>query len=77
MGRGRRVSQVTASAGVRTGEQGKVYAMEGGVARKRAVALGHRNGLAAEVVSGVKEGERVIPHPDESVVDGKMVVVKG
>ncbi|MBK7926298.1 MAG: HlyD family efflux transporter periplasmic adaptor subunit [Bryobacterales bacterium] len=74
--RGEQVLQVPASALFRTGEQWNVYAIEGGLAKKRAVTLGHRNGLAAEVVSGVKEGERVIPHPDESVVDGKMVVVK-
>jgi len=74
---GEKVLQAPASALFRTGEQWNVYVIEGGVAKKRAVTLGHRNGLAAEVVSGVKEGEQVIPHPDESVVDGKMVVVKG
>ncbi|MBN8733440.1 MAG: HlyD family efflux transporter periplasmic adaptor subunit [Acidobacteria bacterium] len=74
--RGEQVLQVPASALFRTGEQWNVYVIDGGVAKKRAVTLGHRNGLAAEVVSGVKEGERVIPHPDESVVEGKAVVVK-
>lgn len=74
--RGEQVLQVPGSALFRTGEQWNVFVIEGEVARRRAVQLGHRSGLAAEIVSGVKEGEMVIPHPDETVVDGKQVVVK-
>lgn len=73
---GEQVLQVPASALFRTGEQWNVYIIEGGYARRRGVQLGHRNGLAAEVVSGLKEGEMVIPHPDETVEDGTQVVVK-
>jgi len=73
---GEQVLQAPASALFRTGEQWNVYVIDGGFARRRAVQLGHRNGLAAEIASGLKEGELVIPHPDETVEDGKQVVVK-
>ena len=73
---GEQVLQVPASALFRTGEQWNVFVIEGEHARRRAVQLGHRNGLAAEIVSGVKEGEIIIPHPDETVEDGKQVVTQ-
>ncbi|MCC7236075.1 MAG: HlyD family efflux transporter periplasmic adaptor subunit [Bryobacterales bacterium] len=73
---GEDVLQTPASALFRTGEQWTVYVVEGEHARRRAVRLGHRNGLAAEIVSGLKEGELVIPHPDETIEDGKPVTVK-
>ena len=74
--RGDQVLQVPASALFRTGEQWNVFVIEGEHARRRAVELGHRNGLAAEIAAGAKEGEMVIPHPDETVEEGKQVVVK-
>ncbi|MEP7361838.1 MAG: HlyD family efflux transporter periplasmic adaptor subunit [Acidobacteriota bacterium] len=73
---GEQVLQVPASGLFRTGEQWNVFLIEADHARRRAVQLGHRNGLAAEITSGLKEGELVIPHPDETVEDGKQVVVK-
>jgi HlyD family secretion protein len=73
---GQHVLQVPASALFRLGEQWNVFVIESEHARRRAVELGQRNGLAAEITSGVKEGELVIPHPDETVEDGKQVVVK-
>ena len=36
----------------------------------RSVEIGHRNGLAAEVVEGLAEGERVLVHPSDAVEDG-------
>lgn len=50
-----------------------VFAVEEGVARRRAVKTGHRNGLAAEILEGIKEGERVILHPDNSLAEGTLV----
>lgn len=50
-----------------------VFVVEQGVARRRAVKLGQRNGLAGEVVEGLKEGDRVVLHPDTSVTDGVLV----
>jgi HlyD family secretion protein len=50
--------------------------MEAGVARRKMVEVGHRTGLAAEILSGLKDGDAVVAHPDETVEDGKKVVVK-
>jgi HlyD family secretion protein len=71
---GDRVLQIPASALFRDGEQWAVFAVSSGFARKRWVEVGRRNGLAAEVLSGLKEGELVIPHPDDKVTDNAAVV---
>jgi HlyD family secretion protein len=68
-----RVLQAPASSLFRDGGQWFVFVVEDGVARRRAVQIGQRSGLAAEIVSGLEEGEVVIPHPDETVEDGKAV----
>ncbi len=73
---GEKVRQAPASALFRSGDQWSVYVIENGHARRKSVQLGHRNGLAAEIVSGLRDGELVIPHPDETVEDGKQVAVK-
>jgi HlyD family secretion protein len=70
---GERVLQVAASALFRSGDRWFVFAVENGVAHRREVQIGHRSGLAAEVVSGLKDGEVVIPHPDENVTEGRHV----
>jgi HlyD family secretion protein len=54
----------------RRGESWAVFAVEGGRARLRPVTIGHRNGLEAEVVSGLAPGARVIVHPSDRVQDG-------
>lgn len=68
-----RVLQVPASALFRTGDKWFVFAVDDGKARRREVKIGHRSGLGAEITSGLKEGDLVIPHPDENVTDGKDV----
>jgi HlyD family secretion protein len=73
---GEKVLQIPASALFRDGEKWAVFVVEGSLARKRVVEVGHRNGLAAEVLSGVKEGERVVPHPDDKIADGAQVAAK-
>lgn len=71
------VLQVPANAIFRQGDAWGVFAIENGFARRRAVELGHRTGLAAEVLKGLKAGDVVISHPDETVDDGKQVAVNG
>ena len=70
------VLQVPASALFRTGEAWAVFVVEGGEARRRELSLGQRNGLAAQVLAGLREGERVITHPDNAVTDGVAVAVR-
>jgi len=47
-----------------------VFVMENSRAQLRQVALGHRSGLTAEVLKGLKAGEMAITHPDEAIEDG-------
>ena len=65
--------QVPASALFRHQDKWAVFVVENGVAHRRVVEAGHRTGLAVEILSGLKEGERVITHPDDAVEDGKRV----
>lgn len=67
------VLQVPAAALFRHGAGWAVFVVENGAARRRAVETGRRTGLAAQIVSGLKEGERVIVHPDDALEDGKTV----
>jgi HlyD family secretion protein len=67
------VLQVPESSLFRYEDGWAVFAMENEKARLRKVKLGHRSGLVAEIVSGIKAGETVITHPDESIEDGTSV----
>jgi HlyD family secretion protein len=51
-----------------------VFTETEGMARLRPVSLGHRNSREAEIVDGIKEGERVVLYPSDRVVDGVQVV---
>jgi HlyD family secretion protein len=46
---------------------------DNGKARQRIVEIGQRNGLTAEILSGLKEKEKVIAHPDDSIGDGALI----
>ncbi|MFQ5596953.1 MAG: efflux RND transporter periplasmic adaptor subunit [Nitrospiria bacterium] len=50
-----------------------VFVVDGARARRRAVQLGRHNGMSAEVISGVAEGDMVISHPSDAVGDGRAV----
>lgn len=69
------VLQIPASALFREGEGWAVFVVSEGKAVKRTVQIGHRNGLSAQIVSGIDEGERVIVHPDDRVHDGVRVAM--
>ncbi len=71
------VLQIPASALFRHDGGWAVFAIEEGFARRRPVEVGNRNGLVAEVVSGLEAGERVVPHPDDKLDDGAAVTVAG
>jgi HlyD family secretion protein len=70
------VLQVPSNALFRAGSEWSVFVIEGGVARRRKVEVGRNNGLAAEILSGLREGETVVAHPDDTVEDGFRVVVR-
>jgi HlyD family secretion protein len=67
---GDNVLQVPASALFRDGEKWALFVVQGDKAVKRDVQVGQRNGLSAQILSGISEGDRVIVHPDDQVHDG-------
>jgi HlyD family secretion protein len=70
---GRDVLVAPTTALFRRGAEWALFVVEDGRARLRPVEVGQRNGLQAEVVSGLAEGARVIVHPSDSVTDGARV----
>lgn len=51
-----------------------VFAIRNGRARLQVLKIGHRNSLNAEVLEGLSEGDEVVMHPSDQVVDGVRVV---
>ncbi len=70
---GKDLLQVPSSALFRKGEGWAVFVIDKNRARLKEVVVGHRNGLVAEIVSGLAEKEQVITHPDELIKDGVRV----
>ena len=70
------VLQVPASALFRNGDKWTLFMVQDGRAVKRQVQVGQRNGLHAQILSGIKEGDQVIVHPDDQVKDGVRVAVQ-
>ena len=70
---GERVLQVPTGALFRRGGDWMAFVLEGGKARIAKVEIAHNNGIAAEVVSGLREGQRVLLHPPDTVADGAAV----
>ncbi len=70
------VLQVPASALFRHREEWAVFVAENGRTRLRSVRVGHRSGLAAEIVAPLKEGELVVMHPDDSLADGARISLR-
>jgi HlyD family secretion protein len=67
------VLQVPASALFRYQDGWAVFVVQDGVAHRRKVEIGQRNGLIAEVRTGLQPGEQVIPHPADQLHDGARV----
>jgi HlyD family secretion protein len=67
------VPTVPVGALFRVGSDWAVYAVKDGRAQTTVVKIGHRNAQAAEVVSGLADGTRVVLHPSDRVRDGTAV----
>jgi HlyD family secretion protein len=50
-----------------------VYLLEGGRARLRPVEVGQNNGLEAQALAGLEEGDTVLVHPSDRIKDGVAV----
>jgi HlyD family secretion protein len=67
------VLRVPVAALFRQGEDWAVFSVRDGRARVVKVQLGHRNSRTAEVLSGLSEGDRVVLHPSDRVMEGARV----
>lgn len=65
--------RVPSSALFRVGDGWSVFVDSGGVAEQRGVTLGRNNGVRAEVLEGLAEGERVVLYPSVAVSDGTRI----
>jgi len=70
---GKDVLQLPTSALFRQGEGWAAFVIDGRRARLVPVGIGQRAGLATEVAAGLKAGDRVVAHPDETIKDGVRV----
>ena len=70
---GKDVLQIPAGGLFRSGEDWAVFVEDNGKARQRTLEVGQRNGLTAEIISGLKETERVVAHPDDSIKNGTAI----
>lgn len=70
------VLQVPSSALFRHENGWAVFALSAGKAKLRIVELGNRNGLQAQIISGLSEGDTVITHPGNAVEDGVKVKLR-
>jgi len=67
------VLKVPLTALFRNGGDWTVFVAADGKAARRKVQVGHRTGLEAEIVGGLKEGERIVLHPSDRIDDGVRV----
>jgi HlyD family secretion protein len=70
---GKDVLQLPTSALFRNGKGWAAFRLEGHRARMTPVEIGQRAGLSTQVLSGLKPGDRVVAHPDETISDGVRV----
>jgi HlyD family secretion protein len=67
------VLQLPLSALFRNGKEWAVFVNRDGRARLQTVAIGHMNGIDAEVLEGVAAGDVVVVHPSDRVSDGARI----
>lgn len=70
------VLQVPASSLFRYQQGWAVFIVAGNRASRREIEVGQRNGLNAQILAGVEEGEMVINHPSDAVEDGRSVKLR-
>ena len=67
------VLQVPTGALFRRGGDWMTFLFNGGSIHQAKVEIAHNNGTAAEVKSGLTDGQRVVVHPPDAVADGSSV----
>lgn len=71
-----RVLKVPASTLFRCDDAWCVFVVEEDRARRRAIEVGHRNLVEAEIVKGVSEGDRLIRYPGNELGEGARVRIR-
>ena len=71
------VLAVPLTALFRDGDRWALFAVENGRARMRHIEVGQKNGILAEIRSGIATGDKVIAHPGDRVADGVRVSRRG
>jgi HlyD family secretion protein len=64
---------VPTSALFRVGEQPAVFQVVDGMVRQQPVKIGRQNGLEAEILEGLKQGDKVVLHPSDRIEAGVKV----
>ncbi|HEV2296925.1 MAG TPA: efflux RND transporter periplasmic adaptor subunit [Candidatus Acidoferrales bacterium] len=67
------VLKIPGSATFRDRDGWSVFVVENGRARRRAVQVGHRNQLEAEILGGINDGEEVVLRPSNQLGEGVRV----
>jgi len=70
------VLQIPASVLFRYHDAWAVFVLENGRAYRRAIKIGQRNGLVAQVLDGLTAEEKVIKYPDDTINDGIRVKMR-
>ncbi len=70
------VLKVPASALFQDGDHWRVFVVRDGRAQQRAVQIGHRSPLEAEVTRGLVAGEVIVLHPTDKLADGVRVAAR-
>jgi HlyD family secretion protein len=67
------ILKVPTSALFRVGTKSAVFRVIDDTAHRQLVTIGRQNGLEAEVVEGLAEGDQVVVHPSDQIEDGVTV----
>jgi len=70
---GKKVLAIPSSAIFREKGGWAVFTVEDGRARMRIVEVGRTNGTRAQILGGIRAGEKIILYPGPSIVDGTLV----
>ena len=70
---GDEILQLPTGSLFRSGEQWAVFAVKDDRARLRTVEIGRQGSLVAEILDGLEEGDRVLLHPGDSIIEGSRV----
>jgi HlyD family secretion protein len=71
-----KVLQIPSSALFRYENGWAVFTIEDGLAKRQMVTLGQRNGLTAQVLTGLSEKQIIINHPSDAVEDGVRIKIR-